>query len=86
MDEAFVRRAVEQADLGAVRLSLIQATGDHEIAAMKVSPIVVRGGSGISYVLSDADQEIVRSRAVSFLMNGAAATLSPGLTMRSSGD
>ncbi len=73
MDEAFVRRAVEQADLGAVRLSLIQATGDAQIAAMKVSPIVVRGGSGISYVLNEADQEIVRERAVRFLMNEAAS-------------
>ena len=31
VDEAFIRRAVEMADLAAVRVALFQATGDAEL-------------------------------------------------------
>ena len=34
VDEAFIRRAVELADLAAVRVALFQATGDPELESL----------------------------------------------------
>ena len=48
VDSAFIRRAVEQADLNAVRVTLYQHTGDPEIAAL---PTAIN--------LDDAGQKVV---------------------------
>jgi 4-hydroxyacetophenone monooxygenase len=72
MDIAFARRAVEQADLNAIRLALLQATGDPEIAAMRVAPMSVRGGAGSNFEVVKEDHETLISKAVDFLLKEAA--------------
>ena len=71
MDESFVRRAVESADINAVRMALLTATGDEQLAAMKPVRAVVRGGAGITYALPAEDREIVIAKAVKFLLTEA---------------
>ncbi len=56
VDSAFIRRAVEQADLNAVRVTLYQHTGDPEIAAL---PTAIN--------LDDAGRELLISKAAAWL-------------------
>ena len=44
-DEAFIRNAVEEADLNVLRMALYQATRDESLLAMRVHRISVRGGA-----------------------------------------
>lgn len=55
VDEAFIRRALEAADLAAVRVALYQATKDPEIGELGLPP------------LSDTDRELLVNRAVAYL-------------------
>lgn len=56
VDDAFIRRAVELADLAAVRVALFQATRDPWLAALPPVP-----------QLTDADREALVARAVDYL-------------------
>jgi len=69
-DAAFVRRALEQADLSALRMALFQATHDPEIAAMVPEPKTVRGGAGVTYQLSEKYRKALLEKGVEFLTNG----------------
>jgi 4-hydroxyacetophenone monooxygenase len=55
-DEAFIRRAVELADLAAVKVALYQGTEDPDVAALGPVP-----------QLSDEDRELLISKAVAYL-------------------
>ncbi len=61
VDETFIRRAVEMADLAAVRVAVYHATGDAELAA-----------PGPVAQLSPDDREKLISKAVHYLQNDAA--------------
>src|SRR5438876_4025142 len=56
IDSAFIRRAVEYADLNAVRVALYQHTGDPEIAAL---PTAIN--------LDDEGRELLISKAAAWL-------------------
>ena len=60
VDEAFLRRAVELADLNAVRVTLYQHTRDPEIAALPVAA-----------ALDDAGRELLIGKAVAWLQEHA---------------
>src|SRR4051812_47716168 len=60
VDEAFIRRAVEMADLAAVRVALFQATGDTDIP------------TGPVLGLSAEDREKLVSKAVHYLQHDVA--------------
>jgi 4-hydroxyacetophenone monooxygenase len=62
VDEAFIRRAVELADLAAVRVALYQATGDPEVESLGPVP-----------QLSPDDRDKLISKAVRYLQHEAAA-------------
>ena len=62
VDEAFIRRAVEMADLAAVRVALYQATHDREIESLR--PVAQ---------LEAEDREKLISKAVHYLQHEAAA-------------
>jgi 4-hydroxyacetophenone monooxygenase len=64
VDEAFIRRALDLADLAAVRVALYQATGDADLAA-----------SGPVAQLSADDRERLIAKAVQFLQGDAATTV-----------
>ena len=61
VDEAFIRRAVEMADLAAVRVALYQATHDPEIESLR--PVAQ---------LEAEDREKLISKAVHYLQHEAA--------------
>ena len=60
VDAAFVRRAVELADLNAVRVALFQHTGDPDLAALPVAAN-----------LDAAQRELLVSKAVAWLAENA---------------
>ncbi len=60
VDPSFIRRAVELADLNAVRVALYQQTGDPELAAL---PIAAK--------LDDAGRELLVTKAVAWLLEHA---------------
>ena len=68
MDELFVRRAVEQADLNALRLALLQVTGDQSLADMKLQRTPVRGGATTAITLAKDHHDEVKAKAVAFLL------------------
>jgi 4-hydroxyacetophenone monooxygenase len=73
VDEEFIRRAIELADLNAVRMALVQHTGDPEIAAL---PLAIK--------LDDAQRELLISTAVAWLLEhaGPGAPVPPDSEMR----
>jgi 4-hydroxyacetophenone monooxygenase len=73
-DEAFVRAAVGQADLNALRMALYQATGDAELAAIQlVRPSGGSGTNGSTLIVEIGadDVPIVQEKAVRFLLEQA---------------
>jgi 4-hydroxyacetophenone monooxygenase len=67
MNREFIRKAVGEADLNALRLALLQATGDQEYAAIPVTRIDVRAGAGTTYVVAEEYRERLIDKAVEFL-------------------
>lgn len=62
-----IKAAVEKADANALRLALYQATGDAELAEMRVEWVALRGGVFQWPSLSDEDLVTVRAKAFAFL-------------------
>jgi len=67
MDLDFIRKAVEEADLNALRLALLQVTGDPEYAAIPVERVDVRVGAGTTYIVAESHRERLIDKAVEFL-------------------
>jgi 4-hydroxyacetophenone monooxygenase len=67
VDEAFIRRALDEADLNAVRIALYQATGDDDLLNVKLARISVRGGQLVLVDVDEQDRQMVKDRAVRFL-------------------
>lgn len=70
VDEAFVRRAVEEADLNALRLALYHCTKDPELARMSLTSVPVRGGATTMVVVEEKHHAEIKERAVQFLLAG----------------
>src|SRR3546814_20567512 len=67
VDAEFIREAVDQAHVNALRLALYQATGDDELGRMRAAIRNVGGREFLDYKLDDADAARVRQKAVSYL-------------------
>ncbi|MFN3387574.1 MAG: flavin-containing monooxygenase [Allosphingosinicella sp.] len=67
--ETFIRRAVDQANLNALRLALFQVTGDPELAAMKVVQKAIRGGALLQEVVADEDIPRLKEKVLDYLLN-----------------
>lgn len=67
-DRNFVERAVEAADLNALRMALYQVTRDAEIAA--ITPERVYGAVADTVEFTEADRTLIRSKAVDYLLAG----------------
>ncbi|MCF8568777.1 NAD(P)/FAD-dependent oxidoreductase [Gordonia sp. HY002] len=67
-DREFVERAVSAADVNALRMALFQATGDLEVAAVKAQRVA--GLVADTVVVADADADLIRSKAVDYLIAG----------------
>lgn len=66
--EDYIRSAVAAANPNALRLALFQLTDDRELEQLNVSKKGVRGGAMQDFILSEEDANIVRSKAVEFLL------------------
>lgn len=67
MDASFIRRALDQADLNALRMALYQETRDPELAEMKVVRIPVRGGATTAVRLDPECYDRLKEKALAFL-------------------
>lgn len=67
-DETFLREAVSQSGVNALRMALYQVTADPDLARMPVTKEMIRGGVLFDYKLCAADEEIVRRKAIEFLL------------------
>ncbi|MCJ1305457.1 hypothetical protein MMC08_008271 [Hypocenomyce scalaris] len=76
-DESFIREAVSKCGVNALRMALYQITADPDLATMKVSKQKIRGGVLFDYLLSPEDEEIVKEKAVQFLLEGEHAIPPP---------
>ncbi|MET0886955.1 MAG: NAD(P)/FAD-dependent oxidoreductase, partial [Mycetocola sp.] len=72
INEDFVRRAVDQADLNALRLALFHATGDISLTEMRLESVSVRGGATTMVVVAPEHHEELKAAAVDFLLQRAA--------------
>lgn len=66
-----IRAAIDQADLNALRVALVQATGDPELAEMEIVLAPVRGGAFFLPTLTPEGEEIVKGKALEFLSDSA---------------
>lgn len=80
VDEDFIRKGLEEVDTNALRLTLYQITGDKELGAMAVSQSKSNGGAFIDYVLSAADQAVVRNKAQGFFRQARQPNILPPLS------
>lgn len=69
VDEAFVRRALDDADLNALRLALYQATGDESLLQLPLKNTPVYGGATVHTEVEDEAAPIIRERVTAFLLN-----------------
>jgi 4-hydroxyacetophenone monooxygenase len=67
VDKSFVRLALDQADLNALRLALYQATRNPGLAAMEIERIPVRGGATTMVRLAPRHHDEVKDLALEFL-------------------
>ena len=72
VDEAFIRSAVDQAELNVLRMALFQATGDPEVGAIPLEYQTVRGGAGTLAVVPEGYRDRLKDLAVRYLLDGAA--------------
>lgn len=75
--EAFIRKAVELANSNALRLALYQATGDSELAAMRLVLVPVRSGAQLQNSVADEELPKLRDKAVKFLLGEQGPELKP---------
>lgn len=74
-DWGFIKEAVAQANPNALRLALYQQTNDPELASMRVDIGTSENPALFGVNLAPEDEEIVRQKAVEFLMSPAEKTL-----------
>ncbi len=74
IDEAFIRRALEHANLNVLRIALYQHTQDPDLHAMKVVKHSRPGSPFLFSVLSPEDDELVRQKAVAYFLDPPART------------
>lgn len=67
----FIAAAVEQSDLNALRVALLQATGDRSLADLEITLAPVRGGAFFLPALTPEGEEVVKQKAVEFLSDPA---------------
>lgn len=67
-DTEFIRRALDDADLNALRLALYQATGDEDLLAVKLRQVPVYGGATKLTEVSPDQRDFIKDRALAFLL------------------
>jgi 4-hydroxyacetophenone monooxygenase len=73
VDDAFIQRAFEEADLNALRMALYQATDDETLAQMQVRKVEAHGGATSIVTLAPEHHDLVKRMALDFLRTGGKA-------------
>jgi 4-hydroxyacetophenone monooxygenase len=74
----YIRRAIADANLNALRVALFQATGDQAFAAMTVEQAPLNRGSSSTTVLAPRDREALIELAIQYLGKPLPASPKPG--------
>ncbi|KAF5010943.1 hypothetical protein FDECE_2906 [Fusarium decemcellulare] len=67
VDETFTRAAIDKANLNALRMALLQVTGDKDLAKMRTRRHGIRGGAMFSHVLAEEDAPALKEKAFAYL-------------------
>ncbi|EXJ71202.1 uncharacterized protein A1O5_06196 [Cladophialophora psammophila CBS 110553] len=67
IDEAFIRTAIDKSNLNALRLALLQVTGDPDLANMHIRRHAIRGGAMFAHVVADEDIPALKEKAFVYL-------------------
>lgn len=67
MNEVFIRESINKSNLNALRLALLQVTGDQELAKMRTRRHAIRGGAMFSHVLEESEAAKLKEKAFQYL-------------------
>ena len=66
-DDDSIRKAIASSNLNALRLALLQVTGDQDLAKMRTRRHAIRGGAMFAHVLSEEDTPLLKEKAFAYL-------------------
>lgn len=69
IDEAFIRRALDAADLNALRIALYQETGDESLLRIPLTSTPVMGGATRNVEVAEDEREPLKQKVIEFLLN-----------------
>lgn len=75
--EEFIRKAVHEANIGVLRVALYHETKDPELAAIPAIEWPIRGGALMAFSLPRESHQLVRDRAVAYLLEGRSPVAPP---------
>lgn len=70
VDKEFVRNAVQEANVGVLRVALYHETKDPKLAAIPAIEWPIRGGALMAFSIPRDDHAYVREKAVEYLLSG----------------
>lgn len=70
--ESNARAAIDRANLNVLRLALYQMTGDEALAQVRVDRVPLRGGAFFGFVVTPDDAQLVKDKALAYLMSDRA--------------
>lgn len=76
-DEGFIRQAVQEANVAVLRVALYHQTKDPELARIPAIEWPIRGGALMAFSIPREDQELVREKAVAYLLSDAEPVAEP---------
>lgn len=76
-DEAFIREVIEEANVGVLRVALYHQTKDPELAAIPSIEWPIRGGALMAFSLPRESHELVKEKAVEYLLSGQVPVAPP---------
>ncbi len=69
-DESLVRNAVNEANVGVLRVALYHETKDPKLAAIPAIEWPIRGGALMAFSIPREDHDYVREKAIDYLLSG----------------
>lgn len=76
-DEGFIRNVIEEANIGVLRVALYHQTKDPELAAIPSIEWPIRGGALMAFSLPRESHDLVKEKAVQYLMSGKSPVAPP---------
>ncbi|KAF3003928.1 hypothetical protein E8E14_001931 [Neopestalotiopsis sp. 37M] len=67
VSDDFIRAAIDKSNLNALRLALLQVTGDQDLAKMRTRRHAIRGGAMFTHVLAEEDIPALKEKAFDYL-------------------